>query len=96
MSGGSYNYLYSHVGGLEVQRGDIEAMRDSLHELEKQGVPGAAKAARQTRMILHHFDLAEQKAQALSNVWHAVEWRDSGDSGNDQVIEALREYKEGL
>lgn len=96
MSGGSYNYLYAHAGGLEAQQGDIEAMRDRLQGLEKQGVPGAARAARETRMVLNHLKLAEEHAQKLSGVWHAVEWRDSSDYGDDQVHEALREYEEGL
>jgi hypothetical protein len=96
VSGGSYNYLYSHAGGLEAQRGDIEAMRDRLQELEKQRVPGAARAARQTRMVLNHLKLAEQHAQTLSEVWRTVEWRDSGDYGDDQVDEALAEFMEGL
>lgn len=92
MSGGSYNYLYCHMGGLEAQRGDIEAMRDRLQGLAEQGVPGAAKAVRQTMMILDHFDRAERHAQALTDVWHAVEWWDSSDYGEDQVHEALAEY----
>lgn len=95
MSGGSYNYLYLHTQGLEAQRGDIEAMRDRLQELEAQRVPGAALAARQTRMVLNHLTLAERSAQALSEVWHAVEWWDSADYGEDQVREVLAEFKEG-
>lgn len=92
MSGGSYNYLYLHTGGLEAQRGDIEDMRDRLQGLAEEGVAGAALAAEQTRAILAHFDLAEEKAQTLSDVWHAVEWRDSCDYGDDQVREALAKY----
>lgn len=93
MSGGSYNYLYLHTGGLEAQRGDIEAMRDRLQGLAEQGVPRADLAVEQTRAILAHFDLAEEKARALSDVWHAVEWRDSCDYGDDQVREALAKYR---
>lgn len=96
MSGGSYNYLYSHAGGLEAQRGDIEAMRDRLQELERQDVPGAYLAARQTRLVLNHLKLAEQRAQDLSSVWRAVEWWDSRDYDEDQVHEALREFRERL
>lgn len=94
MSGGSYNYLYSHVKGLESQREDIEAMRDRLQALEAQGVPGAAFAARQTRMVLNHLKLAEEHAQRLSEVWRAVEWVDSGGWGEDDLREALAEHKE--
>lgn len=94
MSGGSYNYLYAHAGGLEAQRGDIEAMRDRLEGLAEQNVPGAAKAARFTRYILCHFRLAEAKASGLADVWKAVEWWDSNDGGGDDVREALAKYLE--
>ncbi|WP_331763094.1 hypothetical protein OG571_47195 (plasmid) [Streptomyces sp. NBC_01369] len=92
MSGGSYNYLYCHVAGLEAQRSDLEAMRDRLAELEREQVPGASKAARLTRYVLIHLDLAEAKAQELADVWHAIEWRDSGDYGDSQVEEALAKF----
>ncbi|MFG3173638.1 hypothetical protein ACGFZC_01040 [[Kitasatospora] papulosa] len=94
MSGGSYNYLYCHVGGLEPQRGDIEAMRDRLAGLEAEGVPGAARAARLTRYVLIHLDLAEAKAQELADVWHAIEWRDSSDWGDDTMRKTLAEWQE--
>ncbi|WP_405536894.1 hypothetical protein [Streptomyces antimycoticus] len=92
MSGGSYNYLYCHVNGLETQRGDIEAMRDRLEELAREGAPGAHKAARLTRYVLIHLDLAEARAQELADVWHAVEWRDSCDYGDDTMREALAKW----
>lgn len=94
MSGGSYNYLYCHTGGLETQRGDIEAMRDRLASLEADRVPGAARAARLTRYVLIHLDLAEAKAQELADVWHAIEWWDSSDYGEDDVRKALAESQE--
>jgi hypothetical protein len=89
MSGGSYNYLHTHAGGLEAQRGDIEEMRDRLDGLAHDGVPGAAEAVSQTRAILQHFDQAEELAQRLSEVWRSVEWWDSSDGGEDDVREAL-------
>ncbi|MGW4493761.1 hypothetical protein [Streptomyces sp. NPDC004376] len=93
MSGGSYNYLAEHQpGDLEARRGHIEAMRDRLTELETQGVPGAARAARLTRYVLIHLDLAEQRAQELADAWHAVEWRDSSDWGDDTMREALADW----
>lgn len=93
MSGGSYNYLAEHESGsLEARRGDIEAMRGRLAELEAQRVPGAARAARLTRHVLIHLDLAEARAQELADVWHAVEWRDSSDWGDDTMRHALAEW----
>ncbi|MFJ4637597.1 hypothetical protein ACIP69_18485 [Streptomyces hygroscopicus] len=93
MSGGSYNYLAEHApGDLEARRGNIEAMRDRLTGLAEQGVPGANKAARLTRYVLIHLDLAEARAQELADAWHAVEWRDSCDWGDDTMREALAEW----
>jgi hypothetical protein len=95
MSGGSYNYLAEHpVGDLESRRGSIEAMRDRLAQLEADGVPGAARAARITRYVLIHLDLAEARAQELADVWHAVEWRDSCDWGDDTMRQAFTEWLE--
>jgi len=93
MSGGSYNYLAEHpTGDLEARRHNIEAMRDRIAQLEAKGVPGAARAHRLTRYVLIHLDLAEQRAQELADVWHAVEWRDSCDWGDDTMREAFREW----
>lgn len=94
MSGGSYNYVDLHTNGLEAQRGDIEAMRDRLAQLEAEGVLGAARAHRLTRYVLIHLDLAEARAQELAAVWHAVEWRDSCDWGDDTMRDAFTTWME--
>ncbi|MEV7466122.1 hypothetical protein AB0O20_06355 [Streptomyces kronopolitis] len=95
MSGGSYNYLAEHQPGeLEARRGDIEAMRDRLAELEDERVTGAARAARLTRYVLIHLDLAEQRAQELADVWHAIEWRDSCDYSDATMRQALAKWAE--
>lgn len=95
MSGGSYNYLAEHEpGDLEARRGSIEAMRDRLAGLEAEHVPGAARAARLTRYVLIHLDLAEKKAQELADVWHAIEWWDSNDYGEDTMRQALAAWQD--
>jgi hypothetical protein len=95
VSGGSYNYLAEHPpGDLEARRGSIERMRDRLSGLEAEGVPGAARAARLTRYVLIHLDLAEARAQELADIWHAVEWRDSCDWGDATMREAFAEWAE--
>ncbi len=86
MSGGSYNYLYCHVNGLEAQRGDIEAMAGRL---EKSGYYAPARA---TRNVLVMLDAAERAAQALKDVWLAVEWADSSDWSEDQVRETVGKF----
>ncbi|MEV5944407.1 hypothetical protein [Streptomyces sp. NPDC051994] len=91
MSGGSYNYLFCHVRGLEEQRGDLEEMAKRLAELAY--AQGAAEA---TRRVMALLDQAEAASQELAEVWRAVEWWDSGDYGEDQVREAIEEYRTSL
>lgn len=91
MSGGSYNYLFCHVRGLEEQRSDLEAMATRL-----AGLPYAQSAAEATRHVIALLDQAEAAAQALAEVWRAVEWWDSADYGEDQVREVVEEYRASL
>jgi hypothetical protein len=86
MSGGSYNYLYCYVNGLEEQRGDIEAMAERLESSSYYA------AARATRNVLILLDSAQRAAGALEDVWRAVEWADSGDSGEDAVKKAVEAF----
>lgn len=86
MSGGSYNYLYCHVSGLEGQREDIEKMERRLQS------SGYFAAARATREVLVMLDAAERVAQSLEDVWAAVEWADSGDSSEDSVRKAVEAF----
>ena len=87
MSGGSYGYLYCHVSGLETQRGDIERMEARLQS------SGYYEAARSTREVLRLLDGAERIAESLQDVWRAVEWKDSGDGGEDDVQEAVSKFR---
>jgi len=86
MSGGSYNYLYCHVRGLEGQREDIEKMERRLQS------HGYYAAARSTREVLRALDAAERIAESLEDVWLAVEWADSGDSGEESVRKAVEAF----
>ncbi|MCW2720703.1 hypothetical protein [Pseudonocardia sp.] len=88
MSGGSYNYLYCHVRGLEEQRGDLESMVDRL-----AGLGYATEAAAASRHVLDLLDQAEAAAQKLEDVWRAVEWWDSGDSSEESVREVAAKYR---
>lgn len=97
MSGGSYNYLC--YATLCEQVDDLRKMRDRLRELRlDQSVRGGRRelamtykyAELQTQMILDAMNVPK----ALADIWHAVEWRDSGDWGQDQlessVLEAMQ------
>lgn len=90
LSGGSYDYLcyWDAVGDLSGRRHQLERMAQRLEAL-----PYAAEAAEQTRRVLRLLDAAEAVATSLSDVWHDVEWRDSGDYGEAQMIATCREYQ---
>lgn len=89
MSGGSYNYLC-----WAADSGELSGRRDTITEmaerLEKSGYFAAARATRNVGILL---DGAQRAAQELEDVWHAVEWADSGDSSEEQVRTAVAEFE---
>lgn len=95
MSGGSYDYLYAWADDLEqliARRGQLKSMAERL-----SGLPYARDAAIETERLLAAIDRLEiqvqVRAEALADVWRAVEWWDSCDSGEDAVKAALAEYR---
>lgn len=95
MSGGSYNYLYvwaNDFDELMSRRGNLKEMSERL-----SGLPYAKDAALETERILAMIERVEvqveARAEALADVWHAVEWWDSCDSGEDGVKKALAKYR---
>lgn len=95
MSGGSYGYLYrdQELGDLLGRQDDLRRMADRL-----AGLGDAADAAAETEellVMLRQWQIrAEVRARRLADVWHAIEWWDSGDSGENRVREALAAYRE--
>lgn len=91
MSGGSFNYLYlaADLGQLGDRRGTIQEMANALTEYRH---PGAAIAAADTREVLALLAQADEVARRLADVWRAVEWHHSADSGTNRVHDALNEY----
>lgn len=94
MSGGSFNYLCHtwDFDALASKQGDLEAMSRALAEL------GYAKdAARETEELLVMLRQWENQAivrvERLREVWKAVEWWRSSDYSEDDVKEALAEYR---
>lgn len=88
MSGGSYDYLYLQSDDLSRHRSMVAAMAQRL-----EGLPYATAAAAETRRILALLADAQASAERLADVWRAVEWWDSGDSGGDAVVVALGKYR---
>lgn len=94
MSGGSYDYLYAS-SDLAGQRHSIRRMKERLDQLATNGMEAAAVAALRTRMVEAHLERADALARGLTEVWHAVEWLDSGDSGEDRVALACADLEKG-
>lgn len=93
MSGGSYNYLYcKDSDALLNEERELTSMAERLAELGY-----AEDAARETEELLLIIRQAkiriDVRARRLSGVWHAVEWWDSADSGEDGVKHALDAYR---
>jgi hypothetical protein len=90
VSGGSYGYLcFAAADAAELggKREELERMEKRLREA------GYRHAARQTRTVSDLLDAAELAASELERVWHAVEWCDSGDWGDEQVAEVVGAYE---
>lgn len=87
MSGGSYNYLCYNTYDVSSRRGDVESMAVRLEEL------GHYEAARSTRNVLIMLQGVDRTADALSDVWREVEWKDSGDGSDEAVDKAVAKFK---
>jgi len=93
MSGGSYNYLcHANADDLINKTGDIQDMADRLASLGY-----AQDAAKETQALLLTVRQYENRIQAmkerLHDIWRAVEWWESGDSGEEGVRDALDKYR---
>ena len=80
MSGGSYDYLCFHEF---LDREDLLLrMADRLLNL------GYLQAADETYRVLHELRGMDEYSR-LRDAWRAVEWKDSGDTGLDQLREEM-------
>lgn len=81
MSGGSYNYLFVRD---EWDAEDLTRMGDRLAEL------GLPREADRTYSLI-----APRIAQddPLRDLWRAVEWRDSGDDGEETLAANIEKYR---
>lgn len=96
MSGGSYDYLFLK------EPGEISRHEDTVQRMAERlsGLGYAQDAARETESVLLLARQFEARMRArlerLSEVWRAVEWWDSGDSGEDYLEQALLQYRSDL
>ena len=94
MSGGSYNYLcYKDGPDLMNAQADLGDMAKRLAGLEHG--KAAAHATEQLLAFIEYVNIQlSVRQKLLQNVWHAVEWRDSGDYADDQLDKALQRWNE--
>ena len=95
MSGGSLNYL-CYRGEAELLFGYIHEMEDVEHELLKQNAPDIA---RDVRRLIEYIESAririEMLAEQLHDIFHAVEWYQSADTGLDSLRKSIENYRNG-
>jgi hypothetical protein len=90
MSGGSFDYLFVWAGDaqeLAKRTSDIGYMAELLERLDDGKL-----AARDTRAVLDMLQCIQLIGQKLEDVWHDVEWWQSGDITESRVHEALAQY----
>lgn len=91
MSGGSFNYLcYADAGELLSRSEDLASMASELRALGYD----ARDVAERTESLLKLRQHIADEVEALSSVWHAVEWWCSADWSREQVFIAIGEYRE--
>ncbi len=95
MSGGSYNYMESWFIRNDLPDDDdsdesLPAMMKRLEEYPEHS--GAVVAATQMRYLLQLCDNLRTRFAQLGPVMHAVEWRDSGDWGEEQMLNAIEKW----
>lgn len=92
MSGGSFDYLCF------AEPYDIFNKRDALkrmaEDLASDGHIDAAKETETVGLILNQFEaLMRARLDRLHDLWRAVEWTRSGDTGPNAITEAIAEYR---
>lgn len=93
MSGGAFDYLYcKEAEQLFGSPSQLQEMADRL-----AGLPYAADAAKDAydllAIVTSQLVRVEAAQRRLADVFYAVEWWDSGDSGEDAVRKALAKYR---
>lgn len=93
MSGGSYGYLYAKdADALFADPSELQEMTDRLAGLD-WAADAAADAADLVAIIRTQKARVDAAMRRLADVFHAVEWWDSNDWGEDQVRAVLAEYR---
>lgn len=88
MSGGSYNYLYCKDSSQLLSGEADEELQNMADRLA--GLGYANDAAKETQSLLlllrQSRNRIESQIERLKDVWHIVEWVDSGDSSEPDIL----------
>lgn len=92
MSGGSFNYLcYARFPDVCYRTNDMEDMELYLIKI------GYTDIAKDVRRLIEYCKSAENRIgvlfDQLEDVFHSVEWKVSGDIGEETLIERLEKYR---
>lgn len=95
MSGGSYDYLYCKEGEDIFSYSCKEWLERMSDDLSKLGY--ADDAAKETIQLLLTIRAAQNRIdvmkERLNPIFRAMEWWQSGDSGEECLKETLSEYR---
>lgn len=94
MSGGSHNYLYSkdlEYFFTDNGQEDLDWMATSLID------HGYKAEAEEVLKVLKYIEQVSSRVKTaiepLRDVFHAVEWRDSADIGDESLHEAIEKHR---
>lgn len=96
LSGGSFGYLcYKDVNEL-MEPSSISNLEIMVQHLQLYGYEDIA---RDTQRLIEYIRSASIRIEVLSenlnDVFHAVEWHESGDISRETMIERLENYRNG-
>lgn len=96
LSGGSFDYLcYKDVPEL-MNSSSIANLESMVQHLQEYGYEDIA---RDTQRLIEYIQSASIRIEVLSenlnDVFHAVEWQESGDISRETMIERLENYRNG-
>lgn len=96
LSGGSFDYLcYKDVPEL-MNSSSIANLESMVKHLQEYGYEDIA---RDTQRLIEYIQSASIRIEVLSenlnDVFHAVEWHESGDISRETMIERLENYRNG-
>lgn len=94
MSGGHYNYLFTKEPAELLQYYNIEYIEKMADRLMQSGYEDVAKDMQRLAEYCKSANLRiGVLSEELSDVMQAIEWCESGDSGEDGIKYAVEEYR---